>query len=165
MAMIGTIFLWMFWPSFNGALATGNSQHRVVVNTVLALTSSCMGAFLTSSLFNEGKFHMEDILNATLAGGVIIGSSSDLVVDAVYGILIGFIGGSVSCAGFEKLTPCLYEKLGIHDTCGVINLHGIPGILGGIIGGITASVCPDVVYGEDIALVFPARGEGRTAGE
>merc|ERR1711981_1405043 len=92
-AMIGTLFLWMFWPSFNGALAEGNSQHRVIVNTVLALTSSCMGAFITSAMFHDGKFGMEEVLNATLAGGVIIGSSSDLVVDAVFAILIGFVGG------------------------------------------------------------------------
>jgi len=61
-AMIGTIFLWMFWPSFNGALATGNSQHRVVINTVLSLTASAMFAFATSKLFRkEHKFSMVDI--------------------------------------------------------------------------------------------------------
>jgi ammonium transporter Rh len=125
-----------------------------------------MGAFLTSTLFNHGKFAMEDVLNATLAGGVIIGSSSDLVVDAVYGILIGFFGGSLSCWGFNKATPWLYERLGIHDTCGVNNLHGLPGIAGGIIGGITAACAPDMVYGEDIGVVFPARTDGaRSAGE
>lgn len=52
---------------------------RVVVNTVMALTASCAGAFATSALFHEGKFDMEDVLNATLAGGVIIGASCDMV--------------------------------------------------------------------------------------
>ena len=78
-AAIGTIFLWMFWPSFNGALAVGNAQHRVVVNTVLALCASTMGAYFVSAMLNHGLFKMEDCLNATLTGGVIIGSSSDLV--------------------------------------------------------------------------------------
>jgi len=137
--MVGTIFLWMFWPSFNGALAEGNGQHRVIVNTVLALTASCMGAFLTSSLYHNGKFGMEDVLNATLAGGVIIGSSSDLVVDSVFSILIGFLGGSISSWGFNTMSGFLYNKIGLHDTCGVNNLHGIPGIMGGIIGGIAAA--------------------------
>ena len=77
-AMIGTIFLWLFWPSFNGALAVGNSQHRVVINTILSLTSSCMSAFAMSKSFRK-KFNMIDIQNATLAGGVAIGSSADLV--------------------------------------------------------------------------------------
>jgi len=78
-AAIGTIFLFMYWPSFNGCLATGNSQHRVVINTVLAMCSSCVGSFMTSALMNKGMFRMEDVLNASLAGGVMIGSSSDLV--------------------------------------------------------------------------------------
>ena len=28
-ALIGSIFLWMYWPAFNGALATGVTQQRV----------------------------------------------------------------------------------------------------------------------------------------
>lgn len=61
-AMIGTIFLWMFWPSFNGALATGNAQHRVVINTVLALSASALSGYCFSSLLRKDhKFSMVDI--------------------------------------------------------------------------------------------------------
>lgn len=96
-SMIGTLFLWMYWPSFNGALAPleMNSQHRVVINTTLALTGSALSAYCFSILI-RGHFSMEDIQNATLAGGVAVGSSSDLVIKPWAAITIGFIAGAVS---------------------------------------------------------------------
>ena len=76
-AVIGSIYLWMFWPSFNGALASDITQHRIFVNTVLAISGSCFGAvFMTRILL--GGLEMEVLLNATLAGGVIVGSSVDM---------------------------------------------------------------------------------------
>jgi ammonium transporter Rh len=162
---IGTLFLFMFWPSFNGALATGNSQHRVVVNTVLALCASTMGAFFVSALLNKGLFRMEDCLNATLTGGVIIGSSSDLVATAWVSILIGFFGGCLSCLCFNKLGEWLYEKIGLHDTCGVHNLHGFPGVIGGIIGAISCAVANENVYGDSLSSIFTELGKGRTQGQ
>lgn len=42
-AMIGTLFLWIFWPSFNSALLDGIEQERAILNTYLAL-ASCTGS-------------------------------------------------------------------------------------------------------------------------
>jgi ammonium transporter Rh len=164
-AAIGTLFLFMFWPSFNGALATGNAQHRVVVNTVLALCASTTGTFFVSALLNKGLFRMEDVLNASITGGVIIGSSADLVATAYVAILIGFFGGCFSCLCFNKLGEWIYEKFGLHDTCGVHNLHGLPGVIGGIIGAISSAAASDRVYGETLTLVFPELANGRTQSE
>lgn len=161
-ATIGTVFLWMFWPSFNGVLATGNGQHRVVVNTTLALCACTMGTFLTSSALNNGLFKMEDVLNATLAGGVIVGSSSDLVASPLVAVVIGFFGGCISTLGFNFLSEYLYEKFGIHDTCGVHNLHGIPGILGGAIGAIASGSSSQKVYGDSLTSIFPEIWYGRS---
>merc|ERR1719316_907519 len=89
-AMIGTLFLWMFWPSFNGALAHGSQQHRVFVNTVLSLSACCVTAFAADNLLRPNhKFSMVSIQNATLAGGVAVGSSADLVIQTHGAILIG----------------------------------------------------------------------------
>ena len=58
----GTIFLWIFWPSFNGALAaspghTDRHQFHCVANTVVALLGACLAAFTASAALTN-KFDM-----------------------------------------------------------------------------------------------------------
>merc|ERR1719471_1675977 len=165
-AMVGTLFLWMFWPSFNGALAADFQQQRVIVNTVMAISASCITACAVSRFLLQ-RLDMEVVLNATLAGGVSVGSSSDLVVTAGWAMAIGAFAGVVSALGFLKLSPFLQEKIFLHDTCGVHNLHGIPGVIGGLFGAISAGLAKDS-FGEDVALfdTFPKlEGGERTTWE
>ena len=171
-AMIGTLFLWMFWPSFNGALAGATSQHRVIVNTVLSLCGSCVGAFIFSSMFRPGhKFSMVDIQNATLAGGVAVGGASDLVIQPWAALLTGLAASLVSVWGYTRLQGFLEEKVGLFDTCGVHNLHGMPGLIGGLSGVLAAATVGHSVYGANLGSVYPAclsvaeGGKGRTASE
>ena len=71
-AMIGTLFLFCFWPSFNaGVAASGDTRLRAVVNTYISIASSVLLTYAISSLLSkEKKFDMVHIQNATLAGGV-----------------------------------------------------------------------------------------------
>ena len=59
-SMVGTVFLWLFWPSFNsGAVAEGDAQMRALINTYLSLCSCAMSAFAISALVNpQRKFCM-----------------------------------------------------------------------------------------------------------
>ena len=59
-SMVGTIFLWMYWPSFNGATAVhGEAQQRAVLNTYFSLCGSVFASFAMSALLNkENKFVM-----------------------------------------------------------------------------------------------------------
>jgi ammonium transporter Rh len=164
-AMVGTIFLWMFWPSFNSALAPESSfqKERVIVNTVIALTASCITTFILSPFFENGKFEMVHIQNATLAGGVAIGSACDLAFEPWLSLLVGALGGAVSVLGYVYLTPWLNEQ-GIYDVCGVHNLHGMPGIIGGTAGALVSGFLDDEAFGANIAEIYPARAN-RTASE
>ncbi|WIA15531.1 hypothetical protein OEZ85_002165 [Tetradesmus obliquus] len=154
-SIIGTLFLWMFWPSFNGALASiavteGASaaadanphhisqQYFCVANTLLSLLGSCLSTFATSSLLNNGKFDMMHIQNASLAGGVAMGSASSLRLSPGGALAVGIFAGMMSTLGFARLMPALESKIGLGDTCGVHNLHGLPGLLGGLVAGLAA---------------------------
>lgn len=145
MAMIGTVFLWIYWPSFNGFLA-GSMAEYAYINTVLALIGSCTIVFFLSALFNGGKFNMEDVLNATLAGGVAMGTTADLITKPGVGLLIGILGGVVSIVGYKFITPGLLKTHKFHDTCGVTNLHGLPGLLASIISWIAIPTLDDELF-------------------
>lgn len=57
---LGTIFLWVFWPSFNSApTGLGDGQHRTALNTYYSLTASTLGTFALSALVGErGRLDM-----------------------------------------------------------------------------------------------------------
>ena len=167
LAMIGTIFLWMFWPSFNAALGVGNSQPRAVINTLLSIAASCVTAFLTSyALRRDARFNMVDVQNATLAGGVAMGACCNLLILPGSAMGIGAAAGVVSVAGFVHVQPWLEEHLGLHDTCGVNNLHGMPSLIGGVASIIAAAVASDYSYSvDDYSSIFGSyRASGRTSG-
>lgn len=68
-----------------------------------------------------------------MAGGVIIGASSGLLTNSGASLIIGGFGGVISSLSFSYLHDFMRDKINVHDTAGVHNLHGIPGICGGLI--------------------------------
>lgn len=159
-AMIGTCFLWVYWPSFTGALCTGPQKYRVVVNTLLALSASCFAGFGFSALFRpDRKFNMVDIQNATLAGGVAMGTACNLAVQPWGALSVGFVAAAVSAAGYSYVSPAL-ENRGLFDTCGVHNLHGMPGVIGGLSGIVCALVAPRSFFTPGDDQVYPVSRKG-----
>ncbi|KAM6366747.1 ammonium transporter Rh type A isoform 4-T4 [Alca torda] len=165
-AMIGTLFLWLFWPSFNSAIAPElDGQIKAIVNTYYSLAACAVVTFALSSLVDQrGKFSMVLIQNATLAGGVAVGTCADLPIHPFIAMCIGSIAGIISVLGFHFLTPLLECKLNIQDTCGVHNLHGLPGILGGIAGIIVTAVKKEVRQGIPLTPGMQAAALGSTIG-
>ena len=77
------------------------------------------------------KISIADIANAALAGGVAIGSTCDYATPAT-SMVIGLLAGALSVFGFAVILPWLQEKIKKVDTCGVMYLHGLPGLMGGV---------------------------------
>lgn len=79
---------------------------------------------------------MVHIQNATLAGGVAMGSAANMHIAPWVCILIGGAAGLLSTVGYHSITESLRSRFNIDDTCGVHNLHGMPGVFGAVISAI-----------------------------
>lgn len=169
-AMIGTIFLWLFWPSFNSAVAAdGDDQARAIINTYFCLAACCVATFAVSSLVEHDKFDMVHIQNATLAGGVAVGSMADMDIKPWGAILVGIAAATLSTLGYRFITPFMAKRLALHDTCGVNNLHGMPGIMAALGSVVVSAIATKENYGDSLYAIWgqrdPSLGEdARSAG-
>jgi len=130
--LIGSMVLWIFWPSFTSALVAPGEVVITAINTVFALCGATLATYVFTRLI-RGKIEIEDIANAALAGGVAIGSVCNTTTPG-YAVLIGVAAGAVSTIGYTIIAPKVEKLIRGTDTCGVHNLHGMPGVLGGIFG-------------------------------
>lgn len=166
-AMIGTLFLWIYWPSFNSALVSedGFQKERAILTTVLSIAASCASAFAATKVWSPSKkFDMVHLQNATLAGGVAMGTSCNLAMSPAIAITVGLVVGIASVVGYIFVTPRLERILRMSDTCGIFNLHAIPGLVGGFAGALITFTTSDDYYGDSLTSVYAARAY-RTAFE
>ncbi|HIE16540.1 MAG TPA: ammonium transporter [Bacteroidales bacterium] len=129
-SLLGSMMLWVFWPSFCSALVLPEEVVHTAINVIFALSGATVITYMFT-IWLRGKIDAADIANASLAGGVAIGSVCSTAT-TTESIIIGGAAGAISTIGFTIIQARLQKGLKLIDTCGVSNLHGIPGLFGGL---------------------------------
>ncbi len=167
--LLGSMILWLFWPSFTSAVVAPERVVLTAINTVFALCGATFATYVFTKII-RGKIQIEDIANAALAGGVAIGSACDMTTPG-YALLIGIAAGALSVIGYSIIAPKLEQLIKGTDTCGINNLHGMPGILGGLTAmfitgkpgvqlfGIIATVCIAFTFGKITGSILGLLGK------
>ncbi|NXM18117.1 RHBG protein, partial [Ploceus nigricollis] len=161
-AVVGTIYLWIFWPSFTSTTTVHHdAENWAVLNTYFSLLASTMSTFILSPvLYEESTPRMVQIQDATLAGMAVMGMAGEMLVTPFGALISGLLVGLISSLGFRFLTPVLRSRLKIQDTCGVHNTHGLPGVLGALLGTLLTLLATADTYGYRLELVFPLVAQG-----
>jgi ammonium transporter Rh len=162
-SMLGSMVLWIFWPSFCSAVVPAEQMPRTVIATLLALCGATLVTFVASSLLRKGRLSSGDMANAALAGGVSIGATCNQV-SPLGAFAIGAAAGALCVVGYTWVQPRLQRTLKLVDTCGVHNLHGMPGLFGGLVAAVLVPGCAQAQLAGIIVTVALASVAGVVAG-
>lgn len=132
MTMVGASLLWIGWFGFNAGSALGiNFQAALaLLNTALATAGGIMG-WMAIEWWRKSKPSLLGGSSGAVAGlvGITPGAA---YVGPEGAILIGLICGVVC----EWAVTFIKIKLKIDDTLDVFGVHGVGGIVGGILTGV-----------------------------
>ncbi len=164
-SLIGTIFIWCYWPSYNSSLVVSETTtFKGILNTYFALIASVVFAFATSKLvIGSGKFSMYHVFHASLSGGVIMAASAVFVKDGYASYLVGSLIGILSTLYIHFVLPKL-QAAGMLAIAPQLSLHAIPGLLGGFLSAIWVKSYTDLKAGNQVAATFISMGIGLFGG-
>jgi len=146
LVLFGCVLALVGWIALNSAgamLFAGASiiaVPKILLNTVLGASASCLGTVLTTRL-RWGKPDASLVANGWIAG-LVAGSAGCVFVSPAAAIVTGFIAG----AGVMYLVEFLELKLHIDDPGGAISVHGGAGLWGLLATGIFATI-PGLTHG------------------
>ena len=134
MTMSGASLLWVGWLGFCGgcALLANGFSMLVVFNTMLGAAGGATAWMLVEWL-HRGKPSMLGIASGAITGLVAITPACGFV-GPVGAILVGALASPVCIWAVEKLKP----MLGQDDALDVFGIHGVGGIVGGLLTTVFA---------------------------
>lgn len=127
---LGSMLLWVLWPSFVTALANPADQTWGMITCYMAGFGSILASYFVTTIC-QGKVNPLIFTYAMLAGPVAIGSPL-FHVGPWGALLVGVVAGVVSTLSFIYLQPVVCKLMGTVDMMGVHNLHGMAGWVGAL---------------------------------
>jgi Amt family ammonium transporter len=135
LAFVGAALLWVGWFGFNAgsALEANSNATLAVLNTLMATAAAVLAWSLGEALL-KGKASVLGAASGAVAGLVAITPACGYV-GPMGAIVIGLAGGFLCLWGVNGLK----KMLGADDTLDVFGLHGVGGIVGGLLTGVFAA--------------------------
>ncbi len=132
MTMIGASLLWVGWFGFNAgsSLAANEIAALALFNTLIATVGAIM-AWVFTEWALKGRPSMLGAASGAIAGLVGVTPAAGMV-GPVGALVIGVAAGVICVWGVNGLK----RMLGADDTLDVFGIHGVGGIVGGILVGV-----------------------------
>jgi Amt family ammonium transporter len=134
LTFIGASLLWVGWFGFNAgsALSAGTSASMAMLVTHIAACSAGLTWMFTEWLVT-GKPTVLGIVSGAIAGLVVITPGAGYV-DHTGAFVMGIIGGWGCYLGIQ-----LKHIMGYDDALDAFGVHGVGGIIGGVLTGLFAN--------------------------
>lgn len=146
MVFVGATLIWFGWFSFNSGtgLAVNLRTTYIVANTHIAACAAC-ATWVALDRIMLGRFSVTGACEGVIAGLVAITPACAYV--APWAAFVSAVVTSAVCRLSHKLT----NHLNVDDTIEAFNLHGVGGIVGGIMLGFFAS--PNVAALDGVTVI------------
>jgi len=135
LTMVGAALLWVGWFGFNaGSALEANSNAALAFLNTLIATAAAVLAWCVGEALLKGKASMLGAASGAVAGLVAITPACGYV-GPMGALVIGLAGGFLCLWGVNGLK----KMLGADDSLDVFGLHGVGGIVGGLLVGVFAA--------------------------